>query len=136
MKTFADVEQFRSTKEAVEFALGWIKAQQCGEVTSSYHMNLLAWSSGSPFHVLGIVLDLIDRVGEDEQCAEMIAMGPVEWLVEHAPEDFLSILREAVAAHPGFALYTQWKRENAREGVWKQLGSNPGRGKHRKKQRP
>ena len=121
MITFADVEAFRRTQEAVEFADGWIKAQQNGTVTSEYHMNLLTWSSTYPFQALGIVLNMIDHVGNDKNCAEMIAMGPVEWLVEHAPEDFIPILHSAVHAHPGFATYTKWKRENSEIGVWSQL---------------
>ena len=117
MNTFAEVEEFRRTQEAVDFADGWIKAQQNGNVTSEYHMNLLAWSSAHPYQALGIVLNIIDRVGDDESCAEMIAMGPADWLVEHAPEAFIPILRSAIHAHPGFATYTKWKRENCGSGV-------------------
>jgi hypothetical protein len=77
MKTILDVEEFRTSDEALTFASGWLEAQRSGDVASDFHMNLIAWTSANPFHVLGIVMDLIDQVGHDDATAEMVALGPV-----------------------------------------------------------
>lgn len=52
---------------------------------------------------------------------EMIAMGPVEFLVEHCPESFAPVLRDAVRDHPRFALFTQGNREHSDKPAWTRL---------------
>lgn len=121
MKTFADVELFRQSREATDFAANWIHAQRTGDLASEWHMNLLAWSSESPFHVLSIVLNLIDSADNDDALSEMVALGPVEWLVEHSPDEFTEVLKEAVSSHPKFALYTLWKRTHSEKWEWMRL---------------
>lgn len=119
MNHFNDVTEFRSTREAVEFAQGWIQAQRTGDVSSDFHMNLLAWSRHSPGRVLAITLNLIDRTGDDEDdLSEAIGLGPVDWLIEKAPEDFGPVLQEAVRRHAGFERYTRWKRSNQPDWQW------------------
>ncbi len=125
MKTIADVEEFRTSEEAVTFASGWLEAQRSGDVASDFHMNLIAWTSANPFHVLGIVMDLIDQVGDDDATSEMIALGPVEWLCEHCSDDFVPIVRDAIRIHPGFATYTKWKRENSNDSAWMRFRIDP-----------
>jgi hypothetical protein len=121
MESYSDVEEFRATQEAVTFADGWLEAQRTDDVTSDFHMNLLAWTAADPFHVLGIVMNLIDRVGDDDATAEMVALGPVEWLCEHCSDDFIPVLSEAVDRHPGLSLYTKWNRENSEHPAWRRL---------------
>jgi len=125
MKTISDVEEFRSSKEALAFASGWIEAQRSGDVASDFHMNLIAWTSANPFHVLGIVMDLIDQVGDDDATAEMIALGPVEWLCERCSDDFVPIIRDAIRRHTGFATFTKWQRENSNDPAWKRFRVSP-----------
>lgn len=103
MNSYSEVQAFRGSDEATAFSRGWLAAQRRGEVTSDYHMNLLAWSSSSPFHALGIVLNLVDFVGDDDSMAKQIALGPVDFLFNNAPAFFASILRDAVSEHPAFA---------------------------------
>lgn len=124
MNTYSDIQEFRHSNEATSFSAGWLEAQRSGDVTSDFHMNLLAWSSDSPFHVLGIVLNLIDSVGDDLLTKEQIVLGPVEWLVEHAPDSFIPILREAVSSHSGFSLCTKWKILESKKPRWKSLHGN------------
>ena len=123
METFADVTAFRESPEAVDFARHWMEAQGANDVTSEWHMNLLAWTLSSPFHALGIVLNLIDlSIGSDEALvSEMVAMGPVEWLVENSPPDFAEVLRDAVASHVGFELFTRGKRSFSDDPKWARL---------------
>lgn len=122
--TYADVEEFRATAEAVSFADHWLKAQRQGEVDSDYHMDLLAWASGSPVQALGIVLNLIDRVGKDKRTAEQIFLGPIGWLVEQSSDEFTPVLLEVIENHSGFDAYTgmrvfsddpKWVRLNKKE---------------------
>lgn len=116
---FEHVCQFRVTREATDFADGWLKAQRTGDVSSDFHMNLLAWIHHSPGKVLAITLNLIDRVGGDEdELSEPIGLGPVDWLIEKAPESFGPVLQEAVGGHAGFELYTRWKRANLPDWKW------------------
>ncbi len=105
MNSYSDVQTFRESEAAIAFSQGWLVAQRRGDVTSDYHMNLLAWSSSSPFHVLAIILNLIDSVGGDESAAEQIALGPVQWLFDNAPDPFASVLQDAISVHAGFALF-------------------------------
>jgi hypothetical protein len=121
MKSYSDVQEFRKSEEAIRFSEGWLEAQRSGDVTSDFHMNLLAWTSGSPFHVLGIVLNLIDSVGDDDSTAEQIVLGPVEWLIEHAPDSFVPVMRDAISDHSGFALYTKSNRLSSADPRWKRL---------------
>jgi hypothetical protein len=121
--TYAEVDEFRHSTEPSDFASGWLLAQRADDVTSDYHMNLLSWTSASPGHVLGIVLNLIDRVGEDKATAEQIFLGPTTWLVEHAPDDFTPVLIDAVHEHPGFAFYTRI-RESSDKPEWKRLNGD------------
>jgi hypothetical protein len=123
MRAFADVTVFRESPEAVEFARRWIDAQRANKVTSEWHMNLLAWALTSPFHALGIVLNLIDlTIASDEaQVSEMVALGPVEWLVENSTPDFAEVLREAVVSDPGFELFTRGKRSYSDDPRWARL---------------
>ena len=121
MKTYDDIKEYRNSSKALQFADSWLAAQKAGQVSSDYHMNLLFWTRHDPEVVLAIVLNLIDRVGEDDQTAEMIAMGPVEWLVEHTDDTFTETLQAAIADHPGFALYTKGNRENNTDHSWSRL---------------
>lgn len=117
MNSYSDIQTFRESDEAIVFSQGWLAAQRRGDVTSNYHMNLLAWSSSSPFHVLGIILNLIDSVGDDDSTAEQIALGPVHFLFKNAPGSFASVLQDAKSNHAGFALYTsgwdRWEKPHA-----------------------
>ena len=117
------MDEFRRSDEAHDFADNWLKAQRAGDCASDYHMNLLAWTSNNPFHVLAIILDLIDRVDKDDPCAEMIALGPIEWLFEHASDDFVPVINEAIRKHPKLATWTKWKRENSSKKTWKRFGT-------------
>lgn len=125
MKTYSDVAEFRASEEAMTYAASWLDAQRSGDVASDFHMNLLAWTSANPFHVLGIVMNLIDQVGDDEGTAEMVALGPVEWLFEHCDDEFVPIVVEAVRKHPGLATFTKWKRENSNDPSWTRFRRNP-----------
>jgi uncharacterized protein YlaI len=125
MKTYSDVEEFRASEEAVNYAAAWLDAQRRGDVASDYHMNLLAWTSANPFHVLAIVMDLIDQVDDDEVTAEMVALGPVEWLCEHCDDEFVQIISEAIRMHSGFARFTKWKRDNSNDPAWVRFRRNP-----------
>jgi len=124
MKTISDVEEFRASEEAVTFASGWLEAQRSGDVASDFHMNLIAWTSANPFHVLGIVMDLIDQVGDDDTTGEMVALGPVDWLCEHCADEFVPIIRDAIRRHPGFATFTKWNRENSNDYAWMRFRIN------------
>lgn len=124
MTTFAEISEFRRSDQAAEYAANWIRAQETGNAASEWHMNLLAWTHGNPAHVLGLVLNLLDLSTNDEEISEMVAMGPLEWLVEHCPEDFAILLREAVSNHPGFALATSWKRLHSDHSKWRTLRTN------------
>ena len=121
MKKYEDINEFRSSPEALQFADGWLAAQKAGQGSSDYHMNLLFWTRKDPEVVLAIVLNLIDRVGEDDQTADIIAMGPLEWLVEHTDDTFTETLQAAIADHPGFALYTKSNREHNTDHSWSRL---------------
>lgn len=112
MKSYSDIQTFRESEEAIVFSQGWLAAQRRGEVTSDYHMNLLAWSSSSPFHALGIVLNLIDSVSDEDSMAEQIALGPVDFLFSNAPASFASALRTAISNHAGFARYALGARHH------------------------
>ncbi len=125
MKTYSDAEEFRASEEAVTYATAWLDAQRSGDVASDFHMNLLAWTSAKPLHVLGIVMNLIDQVGDDEATAEMVALGPVEWLCEHCDDEFVPIISEAVRKHPGFATFTKWKRERSNDPAWMRYSEKP-----------
>ncbi len=118
MKTYSDIEEFRASQEALSHTAGWLEAQRNGDVASDFHMNLLAWTSTNPFHVLGIVMNLIDQGGHEDQVAEMIDLGPVEWLCEHSSDEFVPLIMEAVRMHPGFARSTKWNRENSNDPAW------------------
>lgn len=122
--TYADVEEFRATAGAVDFANHWLKSQRDGEVDSEYHINLLAWASSSPVQTLGIILNLIDQVGKDKGTSEQILLGPVTWLVEQSPEEFAPVLISTIQNHRGFDAYTgmrmssdnpHWMRLNQKE---------------------
>jgi len=119
---YQDVLDTREKEEFVLFAQLWIEAQRTEDYSSEYHMNLLFWSGDYPVQVLAIILNLLDfSVDEDDMLQEMIALGPVEWLIEHCPASSAPILREAVLNHPRFALFTQWKRENDPRPEWARL---------------
>ena len=125
MKTYWDVEEFRASEKAVTYASAWLDARRSGDVASDFHMNLLAWTSTNPYLVLGIVMNLIDLVRDDDATAEMVALGPVEWLCEHCDDEFVPILREAIRIHPGFATFTRWNRENSNDPAWTRFRKNP-----------
>jgi hypothetical protein len=121
MMNFGEITEFRRSEQATDFAQAWIRAQEAGDLASEWHMNLLGWSSDNPAHVLGIVLNLLDLSDENEAINEMVAIGPAEWLVEHCPDEFVILLREAIRSHPGFALATSWKRAHSEHPRWKAL---------------
>lgn len=125
MESYLEIEEFRNSEEAVAFAEAWLKAQRSGDVTSDYHMNLLAWATSHPAQVLGIVLNLIDRVHNDDSTAEMVAIGPVEWLCGNCNDDFVPILREAIRKHAGIATFTRGNRENSTDPSWLRLRNPP-----------
>ena len=113
ISNYDDVQKFRTSPEAISFAKSWIEAQAAGDVSSDYHLNLLAWTANDPGHVLGIVLNLIEEAdSRDELIQEAVGLGPVDWLMMHRPASFADIIRQAVEQHAGFALYTKWRREN------------------------
>lgn len=120
--SYQDVLDTRANEEFILFAQLWIEAQRTGDYASEYHMNLLFWSTNYPVQVLAVILNLLDfSEKEDDMLQEMIAMGPVEWLIEHCPESFAPILRDAVRDHPRFALFTEWKREHSDKPAWTRL---------------
>lgn len=113
LSSYDDVQEFRATTEAISFATSWIEAQAAGDLSSDYHLNLLAWTEDDPGHVLGIVLNLIEEAeSRDELIQEAVGLGPVDWLMKHYPASFDETIRKAVDHHAGFALYTKWRREN------------------------
>lgn len=112
LSSYDDIQEFRATPEATAYAKAWIEAQAAGEVSSDYHLNLLAWTSNDPGHVLGLVLNLIEEADcREELIKEAVGQGPVDWLIMHHPASFDDIIRQAVDHHAGFALYTKWRRE-------------------------
>src|SRR5581483_5950436 len=120
MTTLADIEAFRKTPEAVAFATAWISETREKEVGEKV-MSLSLWVLSHPFHALGIILNLLEVVGEEEDVAEMIAMGPVTEIVESTDDTFTPILRAALSAYPKFALYTKSLREKSEDVRWTRL---------------
>lgn len=121
MKTYEEIRAIRSSAEVVAYAQGWLEAQRAGQVTSDYHMNLLAWTMTDPDVVLAIVLNLIDFVGDDDHTSEMLALGPVDWLIEHTDDSFTPTLQSAVADHQGFATYTKYRSKHDSSHCWSRL---------------
>ena len=51
-------------------------------------MALLVWQRFHPHQALGIILTLLDKGQGDDKTFEMIALGPVEEIIEMAGEAF------------------------------------------------
>jgi hypothetical protein len=124
VKIFADIEAFRKSAEAMEFAETWIQEQKTGDVTGEKHMNLLAWQKVCPHQALGIILTLLDKAQDDDEVLEQIAMGPVQFIVEWPNDDLVPVLQEAIRRHPLFELCTRGKRQHSDSLRWRQLGCN------------
>lgn len=124
--TYQDVLDTRADEEFTLFAKRWLESQVTGDWSSDDHMNLLFWSSRAPVQTLAIILNLIDEAGEDpdERLGDSIPLGPIDWFLTHCPESFHSVVREAAMHHPGFALYTTWKREHPDDPASLRFGRN------------
>ncbi len=121
MTTFDDIEEFRRSPEAMAFASAWLTESKSPEARCGHQINLTIWQKSHPHQALGIILNLIDQVKEDEEVAEMIAMGPATGIVESTAGDFTPILQQAISTYPTFALYTKWRRENSDDPRWTRL---------------
>ncbi len=84
-------------------------------------MDLLVWQKYHPHQALGIILSLLEKAESDDQTCEMIALGPVQQIVELAEDSFVPLLREAVYRHPLFELCTRFKRQHTDSDRWFQI---------------
>ena len=121
MTTFDDIEEFRRSPEAMAFASAWLAESKSPEACCAHMTNLAIWQKSNPHQALGIILNLIDQVKEDEEVAEMIATGPATEIVESTAGDFTPILQQAISTYPMFALCTKWHRENSADPRWARL---------------
>jgi hypothetical protein len=122
INTFDQVNAFRFTIEAQQFADTWVQEAQDGETDGKCHMNLLAWQQQEPLKALGLTLNLIDRtIHRDDALAEQVALGPVVQIVEQTGDCVTRFLRDALDQHDGFRLYTSWMRKTSTVPSWTRL---------------
>ena len=124
--TFEEIEAFRREPEALAFSNAWIREMRASlddrnAPAGDHVINLSVWIPRHPHKALGLLLNLLDTEGINEDVQEMIAMGPATAIVEETGEDFTAYLQHAVSCYPRFALFTKWNREHSEEQTWMRL---------------
>ncbi len=118
MSTFEDIEEFRKSEQAQNFADEWIAEERTENPAGDKHMSLLIWQRHHPHQALGIILSLLEKADSDEQTFEMIALGSVEKIIEMSGEAFAPFIRDAADKHPLFALCTRERRQFFGWPIW------------------
>jgi hypothetical protein len=119
--TFDEIESFRQTPAAIEFAEAWLRECVGEEPDCDHLLNLTFWQRSHPHKALGIILNLVEQAGTNDALSDQVALCPVTEIIEMTDNEFTPYLKKAIDRYPEFALLTKRQRETSDDPRWVRL---------------